>query len=71
MVDNVLVGCVEKFEFFGVFCCVSFWIDGFDGQEIVVDLLYYDVDCIGVQVGVCIDFVFDCEYVCVFLCVKE
>ena len=47
--DNVLAGRVEKLEFLGAFCRVSFRIDG--TAEIVADLSYHDVDRTGVQAG--------------------
>lgn len=69
--DNVLAGRVEKLEFLGAFCRVSFRIDGLDGQEIVADLSYHDVDRTGVQAGARIDLALDREHVRVFPCAKE
>lgn len=69
--DNVLAGRVEKLEFLGAFCRVSFRIDGLDGQEIVADLSYHDVDRTGVQAGARIDLALDREHVRVFPSAKE
>ncbi|MBM2768448.1 putative 2-aminoethylphosphonate ABC transporter ATP-binding protein [Burkholderia anthina] len=69
--DNVLAGRVEKLEFLGAFCRVSFKIDGLDGQEIVADLSYHDVDHTGVQAGARVDLALDREHVRVFPSAKE
>ena len=61
----------SKLEFLGAFCRVSFRIDGADGQEIVADLSYHDVDRTGVQAGARIDLALDREHVRVFPSAKE
>ncbi|MCA8503148.1 putative 2-aminoethylphosphonate ABC transporter ATP-binding protein [Burkholderia multivorans] len=69
--DNVLACRVEKLEFLGAFCRVGFRIDGLDGQEIVADLSYRDVDRTGVCAGARVDLALDREHVRVFPVAQE
>ncbi|MBN3820115.1 TOBE domain-containing protein, partial [Paraburkholderia sp. Se-20369] len=69
--DNLLSGRVEKLEFLGAFCRVSFRIDGLDGQEVVADLSFHEVDRTGLCEGARFELALDREHVCVFSSAKE
>ncbi|WP_179403022.1 putative 2-aminoethylphosphonate ABC transporter ATP-binding protein [Burkholderia guangdongensis] len=69
--DNRLTGRVEKLEFLGAFCRVSFRVDGLAAQEIVADLSFHEVDRTGLRAGASFDLALDREHVRVFPSVKE
>jgi len=69
--DNLLVGRVEKLEFLGAFCRVSFKIEGLDAQEMVADLSFHDVDRTGLRAGASFDLALNREHVRVFSAAKE
>ncbi|WP_027801676.1 putative 2-aminoethylphosphonate ABC transporter ATP-binding protein [Paraburkholderia dilworthii] len=69
--DNMLPARVEKLEFLGAFCRVSFKVDGLAGQEVVADLSFHDVHRSRVEAGARFDLAISRESVCVFTEAKE
>ncbi|BCF92868.1 MULTISPECIES: putative 2-aminoethylphosphonate ABC transporter ATP-binding protein [Paraburkholderia] len=69
--DNLLAAQVEKLEFLGAFCRVSFKVEGLAGQEIVADLSFHEMRRTGLQTGARFDLAIQRENVCVFTAAKE
>jgi iron(III) transport system ATP-binding protein len=69
--DNLLPASVEKLEFLGAFCRVSFKVDGLGEQEIVADLSFHEMHRTSLQQGARFDLAISREHVCVFSAAKE
>jgi iron(III) transport system ATP-binding protein len=69
--DNLLSAQVEKLEFLGAFCRVSFKVEGLGGQEIVADLSFHEMHRTGLETGARFDLAISREHVCVFSAAKE
>ncbi|WP_434115984.1 putative 2-aminoethylphosphonate ABC transporter ATP-binding protein [Paraburkholderia caffeinilytica] len=69
--DNLLPASVEKLEFLGAFCRVSFKVDGLGVQEIVADLSFHEMNRTRLQPGSRFNLAINREHVCVFSAAKE
>jgi iron(III) transport system ATP-binding protein len=69
--DNLLPASVEKLEFLGAFCRVSFKVDGLGEQEIVADLSFHEMHRTSLRAGARFNLAINREHVCVFSAAKE